>query len=115
LDSGHEKLDGISPVHLFSDNRFDLSQHSKPDRQPRIYASGKSSNQSCAEHQFMADNFGVGGCFLGGCFGTWSKRFGSAASNQLQATAVLADGSVVTPSVSGYKIYLDGKTLLAVN
>jgi FAD/FMN-containing dehydrogenase len=41
------------------------------------------------------DSVGVGGCWLGGCFGTWSKLYGSAASNLLQARVVLANGSVV--------------------
>ena len=41
------------------------------------------------------DSVGVGGCFLGGCFGTFSKLFGSAASNLLAARVVLANGSLV--------------------
>ena len=41
------------------------------------------------------DSVGVGGCWLGGCFGTFSKLYGSAASNLLQAKVVLANGSLV--------------------
>ncbi len=41
------------------------------------------------------DSVGVGGCFLGGCWGTMSKMYGSAAANLLEARVVLADGSVV--------------------
>jgi len=44
------------------------------------------------------DSVGVGGCWLGGCFGTFSKLFGSGASNLLSARVVLADGSLVTAS-----------------
>ena len=42
------------------------------------------------------DSVGVGGCWLGGCFGTWSKLYGSGAHNLVQARVVLADGSLVT-------------------
>jgi FAD/FMN-containing dehydrogenase len=42
------------------------------------------------------DSVGVGGCYLGGCYGTFSKLFGSGASNILEAKVVLADGSLVT-------------------
>jgi hypothetical protein len=41
------------------------------------------------------DSVGVGGCWLGGCFGTFSKLYGSAASNLLQARVVLANGTAV--------------------
>eukprot|EP00041_Stephanoeca_diplocostata_P011295 m.184051 g.184051 ORF g.184051 m.184051 type:complete len:337 (+) comp18488_c0_seq16:203-1213(+) len=41
------------------------------------------------------DSVGVGGCWLGGCYGTWSKLYGSAASNLLQAKVVLANGTLV--------------------
>ena len=44
------------------------------------------------------DSVGVGGCWLGGCFGTFSKLFGSGASNLLSARVVLPDGSAVTAS-----------------
>ena len=44
------------------------------------------------------DSVGVGGCWLGGCFGTWSKLYGSAASNLLEAEVVLANGTIVTAS-----------------
>jgi FAD/FMN-containing dehydrogenase len=42
------------------------------------------------------DSVGVAGCYLGGCYGTFSKKFGSAASNLLQAKVVLANGQLVT-------------------
>ena len=61
-----------------------------------LYAAAQAQRPPALVIGGTCDSVGVGGCFLGGCFGTWSKRFGSAASNLLQATAVLADGSVVT-------------------
>lgn len=42
------------------------------------------------------DSVGVGGCWLGGCYGSFSKLYGSAASNMLAARVVLANGSLVT-------------------
>lgn len=44
------------------------------------------------------DSVGVGGCWLAGCFGSFTKRFGSGAINILQANVVLADGTQVTAS-----------------
>lgn len=41
------------------------------------------------------DSVSVGGCWLGGCYGTFSQLFGSGASNLLSARVVLADGSLV--------------------
>ncbi len=41
------------------------------------------------------DSVGVGGCWLGGCFGSFSRLYGSAASNLLQARVVLANGTLV--------------------
>ena len=43
---------------------------------------------------------GVGGCWLGGCYGTFSNVHGSAASNVLSARVVLADGSLVTANAT---------------
>ncbi len=39
------------------------------------------------------DSVGVGGCWLSGCYGTMSKLYGSGASNVIEMTVVLADGS----------------------
>eukprot|EP00041_Stephanoeca_diplocostata_P031355 m.975489 g.975489 ORF g.975489 m.975489 type:complete len:662 (+) comp23941_c0_seq2:3854-5839(+) len=41
------------------------------------------------------DTVGVVGCGLGGCFGPFSKLFGSAASNMVEARVVLPNGTVV--------------------
>jgi hypothetical protein len=48
------------------------------------------------------DSVGVGGCFLGGCFGVFTRKFGSAASNLLAARVVLANGSLVTASATSH-------------
>ena len=44
------------------------------------------------------DSVSVGGCWLGGCYGTFARMYGSGSSNLLSARVVLADGSVVTAS-----------------
>ena len=44
------------------------------------------------------DSVGVGGCWLGGCFGPFTKLFGNGAVNLLQAKVVLPNGSLVTCS-----------------
>lgn len=42
------------------------------------------------------DSVGVGGCWLAGCFGPFTKRFGSGAVNLLELRVVLANGTAVT-------------------
>jgi hypothetical protein len=44
------------------------------------------------------DSVGVAGCWMAGCFGPFTKRFGNGAINILQARVVLADGTLVTAS-----------------
>lgn len=44
------------------------------------------------------DSVGVGGCWTAGCFGPFTKRFGSGAINILQARVALANGTLVTAS-----------------
>ena len=46
------------------------------------------------------DSVGVGGCWLGGCYGPFTKKFGNGAINILEAHVVLANGSLVTCSES---------------
>ena len=41
------------------------------------------------------DSVGAVGCWLGGCYGTWSKMYGSGASNIISATIVLSNGDIV--------------------
>jgi len=42
------------------------------------------------------DSVSVGGCWLGGCYGSFSRVFGSGAANLLELRLVLANGSAVT-------------------
>lgn len=42
------------------------------------------------------DSVGVGGCWLGGCYNVFTKKFGDGAVNLLEAKVVLANGSFVT-------------------
>jgi len=44
------------------------------------------------------DSVGAAGCWLSGCYGAFSKKFGAGALNILSARVVLANGSVVTAS-----------------
>ena len=46
------------------------------------------------------DSVGVGGCWLGGCYGPFTKLFGNGAINLLEANVVLANGTLVTCSES---------------
>ena len=42
------------------------------------------------------DSVSVGGCWLGGCYGSFSRLFGTGAANLLQLRLALANGSLVT-------------------
>jgi hypothetical protein len=44
------------------------------------------------------DTVGVAGCWLSGCYGAFSKKFGAGALNILAARVVLANGTLVTAS-----------------
>lgn len=46
------------------------------------------------------DSVGVGGCWLGGCYGPFTKLFGNGAINLLQARVVLPNGTLITCSES---------------
>lgn len=45
---------------------------------------------------------GVGGCTLGGCFGSFSNKLGPSASNVLEAKVVIASGELITASKCSY-------------
>jgi FAD/FMN-containing dehydrogenase len=44
------------------------------------------------------DSVGVGGCWTAGCYGVFTKKFGNAALNILEATVVIANGTILTTS-----------------
>lgn len=44
------------------------------------------------------DTVGVAGCWMSGCYGAFSKKFGNGALNMLQARVVLANGTLVVAS-----------------
>jgi len=44
------------------------------------------------------DSVGVGGCWMAGCYGPFTKKFGNGAVNILSANVVLANGTLVTAS-----------------
>lgn len=48
------------------------------------------------------DSVGVGGCWLGGCYNVFTKKFGDGAVNLLEAKVVLANGSFVTANKASH-------------
>lgn len=44
------------------------------------------------------DSVGAVGCWLGGCYGTMSRKYGSGAANMVSARIALANGTIVTAS-----------------
>jgi len=48
------------------------------------------------------DSVGVAGCWLGGCYGPFTKKFGNGAVNLLEAKLVLPNGTLITASESSH-------------
>ena len=48
------------------------------------------------------DSVGVSGCWLGGCYNVFTKKFGDGATNLMQAKVVLANGSLVSTSETSH-------------
>ena len=44
------------------------------------------------------DSVGVSGCWLGGCYNVFTKKFGDGANNLLRARLVLPNGTLITAS-----------------
>lgn len=66
LHGGHQQLDRARPVHLLAHDRLDLADRAQADRQIVIDAAGDAANHAGSHHQLVADDLGVGGCFLQG-------------------------------------------------
>jgi FAD/FMN-containing dehydrogenase len=66
------------------------------DLYPKAEARGRFVNAG------TCTSVGVGGCTLGGCFGSFSQKLGPSASNVLQAKVVLANGTLITASKCRY-------------
>lgn len=54
------------------------------------------------------DSVGVGGCWMGGCYGTLSRLYGAAAANLLEARVVLANGSLVVANAGSHPVRIRG-------
>ena len=55
--NGHEEFLGTGPVHLLTNDLFDLSNDSEAEREVRVDAGRHLANQSGSEHELMADGF----------------------------------------------------------
>ncbi len=66
LDRRHQQLDRAGAVHLLAHDRFDLAHHAQPERRPRVDAGRELAHHAGAQHQLVADDFGVGRYFLDG-------------------------------------------------
>jgi len=64
LDCRHQQLKGAGLVHLVADDVLDLAQHAQAKRHPGVNAGGRALDEAGAQHQFLADDLGVGGGFL---------------------------------------------------
>ena len=66
LGHRHQDFHGAGPVHLFADNGLHFAQHPQSQRQPVVEPGGQLADHAGANHQLMADDFGIGrGFFLG--------------------------------------------------
>ena len=61
LHGGHRQFNPAAAVHFFADNGFNLAQHAQAQRHPGINPAGEPFNQAGTQHEFVADNFGLGG------------------------------------------------------
>ncbi len=66
LDCGHQEFDRAGAVHFLAYHRLDPAQHPQAQRHPGIQARSQTLDESGAQHQLVADEFGVGRGFLGG-------------------------------------------------
>ncbi|MNY16956.1 hypothetical protein D3C86_1502500 [compost metagenome] len=60
LNHRHRHLDRAGVVHLFTHDVFDFFQDAQAGRQPGIQPRGQLADHPGAQHQLMADDFGVG-------------------------------------------------------
>ena len=57
LNDRHQKFNGASTVHFFSNNTFNLLQRTKAHRHVVIDAGCKLTDHACAKHQLLANDF----------------------------------------------------------
>ena len=66
MNPGHQHLLGAGTIHLFPDDGLDLVQYPLAHGKPAIDSGCGAADQAGAQHQLMADDFGVGGNFFQG-------------------------------------------------
>ncbi len=66
LQGGHEQFDCASAIHFLANNFRDFADRAIAEGQVGVGACHQLSNQSGAQHQLMAGDFGFGGDFLHG-------------------------------------------------
>ena len=60
LHRGHGKLNRAAAIHFFADDGFHFAQHAQAQRHPGINPAGEALDQPRTQHEFMADDFGLG-------------------------------------------------------
>jgi FAD/FMN-containing dehydrogenase len=71
--------------------------HRYPAAQQQLYPLDREGRKTIVMGG-TCDSVGVGGCWLGGCYGPFTKKFGNGAVNMLQAKVVLPNGTLITTS-----------------
>ncbi len=66
LNGWHQDFQRSCAVHFFAHNGFDFSNHSQTQWHPVVQTRSQAANESGAQHELMAGNFSIIGCFFGG-------------------------------------------------
>ena len=66
LHGRSEDLERAGAIHLLAHDRLDAAHDAKAEREPRVEAAAQFPDQSGAQHELVAGDFGVGGYFLDG-------------------------------------------------
>src|SRR2546427_3257638 len=74
VDHGHRDLLPADGVHLLPDDRVDLVEDALAERQEQVDAGAELADEAGAEHELVAQRFGVGGIFPEG----WDERLRAA-------------------------------------
>ena len=64
LHGRHQHFQGAGAVHFVAHDRFNLAQGAQAQRCPGVDARGQAADQPGAQHQLLADDFGVGRGFF---------------------------------------------------
>ncbi len=66
LHRRHQEFDGASAVHFLAHHSFDPAQYFQAQWHPGVESGTQTFDESGAQHEFVADEFGLGRGFLGG-------------------------------------------------